>query len=276
MSAGTTSTGPTAGMGSTAGIRSKTGTGSKSGTGSRPGIGPKTGVGPKTGIGSKTGIGTRTGIGSKTVTGHCDQLHDALARFRTSAHIIERWGELMAAVLTGGGRLFAAGTGGSAAQAQHLAAGLVGRHGDDRMPFSATALHADPVVVLAVAEDHGLDEVFARQVRAHGRADDILVLFSTGGAATKLLTAAEAAREVGVHVWALTGPTPNPLAKGSDEVLAVDAPTAAAVQELHLVAVHMMCEAFDGALERGWGRRRARVADGGDEMGDTGETGEPS
>ncbi|GHI99652.1 hypothetical protein TPA0906_15180 [Streptomyces olivaceus] len=182
--------------------------------------------------------------------GHCDELQDALGAFRASAHITEGWGERLAAVLGGGGRLLAAGNGGSAAQAQHLTAELVGRYRDDRPPFSAIALHADTSSTTAIANDYGVDEVFARQVRAHGRAGDVLMLLSTSGASANLLSAADAARAAGVRVWALTGCAPNPLMAGSDESLCVDAPSTATVQEIHLVAVHMICEAFDTALAR--------------------------
>ncbi|MEV5886290.1 SIS domain-containing protein [Streptomyces sp. NPDC052020] len=185
------------------------------------------------------------------ITGHCDELQDALTGFRASAHITERWGARLAAVLSGGGRLLAAGNGGSAAQAQHLTAEIVGRYRDDRPPFSAIALHADTSSTTAIANDYGVDEVFARQVRAHGRPGDVLMLLSTSGASANLLSAADAARAAGVRVWALTGPAPNPLMAGSDESLCVEAPATATVQEIHLVAVHMVCAAFDAALERG-------------------------
>jgi D-sedoheptulose 7-phosphate isomerase len=188
------------------------------------------------------------------VVGHCDELQDALTAFRASAHITERWGETLAHVLSGGGRLLAAGNGGSAAQAQHLTAEIVGRYRDDRPPFSAIALHADTSSTTAIANDYGVDEVFARQVRAHGREGDVLMLLSTSGASANLLSAADAARAVGVRVWALTGCEPNPLMLGSDEALCVEAPATATVQELHLVAVHMICAAFDAALERRAGR----------------------
>lgn len=183
--------------------------------------------------------------------GHCDELQEALVEFRASAHITERWGRRLAAVLSGGARLLAAGNGGSAAQAQHLTAELVGRYRDDRPPFSAIALHADTSSTTAIANDYGVDEVFARQVRAHGREGDVLMLLSTSGASANLLSAADAARAAGVRVWALTGCEPNPLMAGSDESLCVDAPSTATVQEIHLVAVHMICAAFDAALERG-------------------------
>ncbi|MEU1054359.1 SIS domain-containing protein [Streptomyces sp. NPDC005876] len=191
------------------------------------------------------------------VAGHCDELQDALTAFRARAHITERWGETLAGVLSGGGRLLAAGNGGSAAQAQHLTAEIVGRYRDDRPPFSAIALHADTSATTAIANDYGVHEVFARQVRAHGREGDVLMLLSTSGASANLLSAADAARAAGLRVWALTGCEPNPLMLGSDEALCVEAPSGATVQELHLVAVHMICAAFDAALDRPTGRGRA-------------------
>ena len=185
------------------------------------------------------------------VVSHCDELLDALGPFRRSAALAGHWGERLAAVLCGGGRLLAAGNGGSAAQAQHLTAELVGRYRTDRPPFSAIALHADTSSTTAIANDYGVDELFARQVRAHGRPGDLLILLSTSGASANLLSAADAGRAAGLHVWALTGPAPNPLAAAADEAFCVDAPSAATVQELHLVAVHMVCAAFDDALEAG-------------------------
>ncbi len=184
-------------------------------------------------------------------TGHCDQLGTALREFRASAAVTARWGARLAQILSGGGRLLAAGNGGSAAQAQHLTAELVGRYRTDRPPFSAIALHADTSSTTAIANDYGVHEVFARQVRAHGRTGDVLVLLSTSGASANLLNAADAGRAAGLRVWALTGPAPNPLAAGSDETLSVEAPSTATVQELHLVAVHMLCAAFDAALDEG-------------------------
>ncbi|MCT7357357.1 SIS domain-containing protein [Streptomyces sp. 15-116A] len=195
------------------------------------------------------------------VTGHCDELQDALGAFRVSSRITERWGEALAPTLTHGGRLLAAGNGGSAAQAQHLTAELVGRYRDDRPAFSAIALHADTSSTTAIANDYGVDAVFARQVRAHGRPGDVLMLLSTSGASANLLSAADAARAAGLRVWAMTGPAPNPLMLGSDESLCVEAPSSATVQELHLVAVHMLCAAFDAALDAGRGGGGGRTGE---------------
>ncbi|WP_037570223.1 D-sedoheptulose-7-phosphate isomerase [Phaeacidiphilus oryzae] len=180
---------------------------------------------------------------------HCDELLAALAGFRADCGTVQRWGGELAGRLSGGGRLLAAGNGGSAAQAQHLTAELVGRYREDRPPFSALALHADTSSTTAIANDYGVQEVFARQVLAHGRQDDVLILLSTSGASANLLSAAGAARRCGMRVWSMTGREPNPLAATADSALCVDAESPATVQELHLVAVHMLCEAFDHAVD---------------------------
>jgi D-sedoheptulose 7-phosphate isomerase len=180
---------------------------------------------------------------------HLDATARATAQLHAHVPRLDRWGRRLARVLLDGGRLLAAGNGGSAAHAQHLTSELVGRYRDERMPLSAIALHAEASTVTAVLNDYGAEEVFARQVRAHGRVGDVLVALSTSGRSPNLLHAARAAQAVGMHVWACTGPLPNPLAALADDALAVAAPTTAVVQEVHQVAVHLLCEALEAALE---------------------------
>lgn len=172
----------------------------------------------------------------------------ALASFAGQLVRIRRWGEDLADRLLAGHRLLAAGNGGSAAEAQHLTSELVGRYRAERPPLSAIALHAESSAVTAIVNDYGADAVFARQVRAHGRPGDVLVCLSTSGASPNLLRAVDAGRAAGLRTLALTGPAPNPLAAASDDALAVAGPTTAAVQELHLVAVHLLCAAIDQRL----------------------------
>lgn len=179
---------------------------------------------------------------------HLTALRDALDRFGPCAQVARRWGEELARLLPAGGRLLAAGNGGSAAQAQHLTAELVGRYRDDRRPLSAICLSAETSSLTAIVNDYPPEELFARQVEAHGRPGDVLVLLSTSGCSRNLLVAAGRARSVGVTVWAFTGPLPNPLGTFADAALAVPAEQAATVQELHLTALHIMCEALDAAL----------------------------
>jgi D-sedoheptulose 7-phosphate isomerase len=152
-------------------------------------------------------------------------------------------------VLGGGGRLLVCGNGGSAAEAQHLTGELVGRFLRDRPPFSAIALHADTSAITAVINDYGEHEVFAREVRAHGRPGDVLLALSTSGSSHNVVAAAKTARATGLTAWALTGPAPNVLAAQSDDAITVDASSAATVQELHLAIVHAMCAVFDDTLD---------------------------
>ncbi|UWZ34056.1 SIS domain-containing protein [Dactylosporangium roseum] len=179
---------------------------------------------------------------------HLTALAAAIVPFRGAAGRLERWGTQLAWTLGQGGRLLVAGNGGSAAEAQHLAAELVGRLRDDRTPLSAIALCADSSAVTAISNDYGYEEVFARQVRGHGRPGDILVTMSTSGRSRNLLAAVEAARTAGMRTWALTGPAPNPLAQAADEAIACPSDDSQVVQELHLVSVHVLCEHVDRTL----------------------------
>jgi D-sedoheptulose 7-phosphate isomerase len=190
---------------------------------------------------------------------HLTALAGALTPFRSSAGRLARWGAELAAHLGAGGRLLIAGNGGSAAEAQHLAAELVGRLRGERMPLSAIALTPDSSAVTAIGNDYGFEEVFARQVRAHGRPGDVLLLLSTSGRSPNLVNAARAAREIGVRTWAMVGAGSSPLADVCDEALHCPSADSQVVQELHLVSVHVMCEYLDLALPGVLGKARALV-----------------
>jgi D-sedoheptulose 7-phosphate isomerase len=194
-------------------------------------------------------------VESLTTRMHLAALATALRALERDAPRIDEWGHRLADVLLRGGRLLAAGNGGSAAEAQHLTGELVGRYRIERPPLSALALHADTSSLTAVGNDYGADETFARQVRAHGRPGDVLVALTTSGESTNIVMAVEAAREGGLTTWALTGARPNPVAALADETVAVDAP-APTVQEVHLVVVHLLCGAVDAAVETVLGEPR--------------------
>ncbi|RBY84560.1 SIS domain-containing protein [Blastococcus sp. TF02A-30] len=181
---------------------------------------------------------------------HVRSLQAALRSLDGQLDALDRWGRTLADVLCGEsrGRLLAAGNGGSAAQAQHLTAELVGRYRADRPPFSAICLTAETSSLTAIANDYPADELFARQVEAHGRAGDVLVLLSTSGRSPNAVAAARRARECGITTFALTGPAPNPLAAAVDDAVCIDSPWTATVQECHLVALHLVCAAFDAAV----------------------------
>jgi D-sedoheptulose 7-phosphate isomerase len=179
---------------------------------------------------------------------HVAALARALEALDPDLERIEGWGAWLAGVLLGGGRLLAAGNGGSASQAQHLTGELVGRYGRERAPFSAIALHAETSSLTAIGNDYGPEEAYARQVRAHGRPGDVLVALSTSGRSPNVVAAAGAAGAAGMLTWALTGPRPNPLAELCDDAVAVEASSTATVQEVHLVVVHLLCAAVEGRV----------------------------
>jgi D-sedoheptulose 7-phosphate isomerase len=186
--------------------------------------------------------------GFGTLTEHLDQLGDGLESLTQQNDVLDRWAEELAAAFSTGHHLLAAGNGGSAAEAQHLTAELVGRFESGRAALPAIALHADTSSLTAIGNDFGPEQVFARQVEAHGRPGDVLILLSTSGASPNLLAAATAGRRAGLHVWAMTGPRPNPLADQADQVLAIDSVAPTAVQEAQLIAIHALCAALERVL----------------------------
>lgn len=179
---------------------------------------------------------------------HDQELATGLAHLRDRAATVDRWAAHLAERLDAGARLLTAGNGGSAAEAQHLTSELVGRFRTERRPFSAVCLSAESSSLTALVNDYGAQEMFARQVEAHGRPGDVLVLLSTSGTSPNVLAAARRGRDLGLTVWGLTGPAPNPLAALCEDAVAVPAPSTAAVQTIHLVLIHALCAAFDAHL----------------------------
>ena len=179
---------------------------------------------------------------------HLAALTQALTAVERELSRLEGWGRHLAAILSDGGRLLAAGNGGSAAQAEHLAAELLGRYRTNRRPLSGLALATEGAALTAIDNDFGPDDVFTRQVEAHGRPGDVLVALSTSGRSSNILAAVATARTVGMTTWALTGAVPNPLAGACDAHIAVPSSSTATVQEVHQVLIHLLCGALDRAL----------------------------
>lgn len=152
------------------------------------------------------------------------------------------------ATLTAGGKLLFCGNGGSAADAQHLAAEYVVRFGHERRALAAVALTTDTSVLTAAANDHGFETVFARQVEALAAPGDLLFLHSTSGRSPNLVLAAEVARAVGVHTVAFLAGSGGPLKDVVDEAVIVPTDVTARAQELHLAMGHLVCD----LVERGW------------------------
>jgi D-sedoheptulose 7-phosphate isomerase len=147
-----------------------------------------------------------------------------------------------------GNKLLACGNGGSAADAEHLVAELVGRYRDERRGLPAIALVAGSATITALANDYGYQRVFARQVEALGQAGDVFFGISTSGKSPNVLEAASTARALGCRVVAFTGATPGPLASLADIVVAAPSVTTARIQEVHALCIHAICESLDGWL----------------------------
>ena len=161
--------------------------------------------------------------------------------------IIE-YGRLVAETLSSGKKLLACGNGGSAAEAQHLVAEMVGRFHTDRRPLAAMALTTDTSVLTAVGNDYGFRDVFARQVRALAGPGDALLLISTSGNSESILAAATCGREIGTVNIALTGRSGGKLAALVDLALRVPSDVTPRIQEAHLLIDHCVCEIVERLL----------------------------
>jgi D-sedoheptulose 7-phosphate isomerase len=160
---------------------------------------------------------------------------------RPGAAAVERAARLVADALAGGGQVLFCGNGGSAADAQHLAAELVGRLRLERPAYRAVALTTDTSVLTAVGNDYGYADVFARQVQGLGRPGDVLVAISTSGRSENVLRAAAAAKAGGMAVVALLGPAASPLDHTADLALHVDGDVTGLVQQGHITIGHALC-----------------------------------
>jgi D-sedoheptulose 7-phosphate isomerase len=168
-----------------------------------------------------------------------------------------RAGSLMAEALRAGGKVLACGNGGSAADAQHFAAELVNRFEMERPPLAGIALTTDSSTLTSIANDYAWVQVFSKQVRALGRRGDVLLAISTSGNSANVLEAISAAHELGLRVIALTGNGGGKMAamlRDDDVHVCVPHKTTARIQEVHLLALHCMCDGIDFQLFGAKGR----------------------
>lgn len=143
------------------------------------------------------------------------------------------------------GRMLLCGNGGSAADAQHIAAELSGRFYYDRPPLDAEALHVNTSYLTAVANDYAYDEIFARLVQAKGRPGDLLLAFSTSGNSPNVVKAAIKAKEIGMVVACFTGRSGGKLKQYSDYLLNVPSDDTPRIQEVHMLLGHILCEQIE-------------------------------
>jgi D-sedoheptulose 7-phosphate isomerase len=177
-----------------------------------------------------------------------EHLEAIQALLQTRIVEIERSGEMICAALGQGRKVLLCGNGGSAADAQHIAAELVGRYELQRRAWPAIALTTDTSALTALSNDFGYEEVFARQVRALAGAGDVLIAISTSGASTNVIRAAEAAKELSCRTIALTGGSGEPLASLCDIAVSVASHRTSRIQEAHITIGHLWCEMVDTQL----------------------------
>ena len=149
------------------------------------------------------------------------------------------------ASLSGDGRLYAFGNGGSASEALHFTGELVGRYKAERAPLAALALPADVAALTCIGNDYAFDEVFARQLRAHARPGDIAVGFTTSGRSANVVKGLDAARAAGAATVLFTGEAGRDAARDADHAFISPSTTTARIQEMHQLAMHLICARID-------------------------------
>jgi len=158
---------------------------------------------------------------------------------------IDRSGQLICETLRIGNKILICGNGGSAADAQHIAAELVGRYEQQRRSWPAIALTTDTSALTALSNDFGYAEVFARQIAGLGNRGDLLIAISTSGKSANILKAAEKARELGCSVIGLTGEKAEPLSSLCNICVSIPSARTSRVQEAHITIGHLWCEMVD-------------------------------
>lgn len=166
---------------------------------------------------------------------------------------LERIADRIVSRIKAGGRVYLLGNGGSAADAQHIAAELIGRFKCERRPLPAVALTTDTSVLTAVSNDTGAEQCFARQVEGLVTANDIVWALSVSGRSDNVLQAMEAAREIGAYRVGFTGRNGDALAELCDDCFRADHTDSDRVQEVHQLAYHVVCERIERAFAGGAG-----------------------
>lgn len=187
-------------------------------------------------------------VAAASLAEHVRVMREVMERCLTE---IERGAELMCRTLAEGHKILLCGNGGSAADAQHIAAELVGRYERQRRAWPAIALTTDTSALTALGNDYGYAEVFARQVEALARAGDLLIAISTSGGSANVLRAVERARSLGCRTLALTGAGGGELKRLCDVAVVIPSERTSRVQEAHITIGHLWCEMIEANLSEG-------------------------
>lgn len=173
---------------------------------------------------------------------------DNFVKLIAMAPQVAKTAEIMTARVKAGGKVIFCGNGGSAADAQHLAAELMGRFMIDRAPLAAMALSVNTSTITAIGNDYAYDEIFERQLRGIGRPGDVLVGLSTSGNSGNVVKALEAAKEIGIFTVGITGEGGGRMAEVCDVCHRVPSRSTPRIQEMHIALGHSLCEWIEAAL----------------------------
>lgn len=182
------------------------------------------------------------------ITAAVEQHLAAADALLAQAGTIERIASALVEVVQRGGRILVCGNGGSAADSQHIAAELVGRFKKERRPVAAVALTTDTSILTSLANDYGFDRVFDRQVEALGKKGDALIGISTSGASPNVLNALKKARQQGLLTVGLLGRDGGAARQLCDQALVIEGADTPRVQEMHILAAHILCALIEDAV----------------------------
>ena len=185
------------------------------------------------------------------IAAHLKSSRDAIERAGLDAGLLDtarKIADVIAGALRGGNKLLIAGNGGSAADAQHIAAEIVGRYKKDRPAYAAIALTTDTSALTAIGNDYGFEQVFARQVEGLGKRGDVLLALTTSGRSPNILAALKAARQQGLVTIGFTGAKGTALGASCDHLLVAPSDDTAVIQQTHMAFAHGICEVIEQTL----------------------------
>jgi D-sedoheptulose 7-phosphate isomerase len=188
------------------------------------------------------------------IAAHFERSHDAMGRAAQDAALLATARAIAAAIsdaLASGHRLLLIGNGGSAADAQHIAAEIVGRYKQERAAYAAIALTTDTSALTAIGNDYGFEQVFARQVDGLGQRGDVLLALTTSGKSPNILAALRTARERGIVTVGFTGPRGATLRDHCDHLFISPSDDTPVIQQIHLTALHGICDVVERAMMKG-------------------------
>jgi D-sedoheptulose 7-phosphate isomerase len=188
------------------------------------------------------------------IAAHLALSREALERAGGDANLLDtarKIADVIAAGLRGGNKLLIAGNGGSAADAQHIAAEIVGRYKKDRPAYAAIALTTDTSALTAIGNDYGFEHVFSRQIEGLGRRGDVLLALTTSGRSPNILSGLKTARQQGLVTIGFTGAKGVGLAASCDHLLIAPSDDTAVIQQIHMAFAHGICEVIEQTLMQG-------------------------